>query len=344
MRFNRAFNLRDGGGRKLHRCPDDRALRPQAALLAGVAGLAGVSVATMAAPLSATAGSPAVAAHIVPYEVRYEISLKDAEERAGIVIADGTLLSRLSGSACAGWSTDSRMAVRFVFRREGERETASHVASWESDDGNQFVSRIERRLNGRVVERIRVAVERPAANQPFRLMMTMPKKQEGTLPAQTLFPTIALKKLLAAAQAGERSLSLLLYEGDEDAAPQRVAVLIGKRRKAAGMADNVQAGQGGSAKATPKPASGDGRQEMKALQGRAYWPVSMAYYGPVRNRDGSKPSEKEREASRAGLPEYEVHFRLYENGITGNATLIYPEYTLRAKVHSIRLLPQEKCD
>ena len=307
--------------------------RPSTSLLAG-AGLAATLLALAtpglaAAPAPAPAGTAPV--RIVPYEVRYRVSLQHAEDRAGLVVADGVLTSRLAGSACAGWSSTSGMRVRFVFRREGVRETESRVTSWESDDGNQFVSRIERLLNGAPIERIRVSVERSGPGLPFHLRMRLPEKRNATLPASTLFPTAALKKILRAAMNGTPGLTMLLYEGDEETSPQHVVATIGRRH-----APLAQAGSDGSeTAASPTPAP---------LRGLAYWPVSLAYYGAVTRADGSTPTDKQREAARFGLPEYEVHFRLYENGISGNATLVYPDYVLKATVHDLKLLPPEKCD
>ena len=293
-----------------------------------------LAAAMFASPAAGLAGPAPQAAHealtprIAPYEITYRISLKEAQERAGIVLADGSLFSRLEGGACAGWSTTSGMKVRFVFRREGVRETESRVISWESDDGNQFISRIERLLNGAPVERIRARAERAAPGLPFRLSLKLPEKRSALLPPDTLFPTAALKKLLRAAASGKRTLSMLLYEGDEELSPQHVVAIIGKKRAPLTSARDT----GAAAAAVPE-----------ALRGLAYWPVSLAYYGPIRRADGSKPDEKEQEAARFGLPEYEVHFRLYENGITGEATLVYPDYTLKAAVEKVRLLPEEKC-
>ncbi len=308
--------------------------RVAAAVLAGLL-LAGQGAGATPLPQAA---HEARAAHIVPYEVRYEVSLKSAQDRAGIVLADGVLASRLAGSACEGWSTNSMMKVRFVFRREGTRETESRVVSWESADGNQFISRIERFLNGTPVERISVVAERKAAGLPFRLRMSMPEKHSALLEPQTLFPTAAMKRLLRAAMNGEKNLSLLFYEGDEDAAAQQVVAIIGKRR-----APLAQAGAKGDEGARRKNGKAESPATPQILRELAFWPVSLAYYGPVKRKDGSKPTDKEREAARAGLPEYEVHFRLYENGITGDALLVYPDYVLSARVVSASLLPMTPC-
>ncbi len=298
-----------------------------------------VTVVAHAAPLSESTAHGESPVRIVPYEISYDVSLKSAEERSGMLMASGVLFSRMEGSPCEGWSSTSRMKVRFVFRREAVRETESRVASWESDDGNRFYSRIERYLNGLPVETVRVKASRDRAGRPFRLEMTEPERRATELPPQTLFPTTALKKLLAAARQGRRELTMLLYEGDEEAAPQHVVALIGRRH--APLMPASEAGE----KAGPHERKVREREEgdLPQLRQRPYWPVSLAYYGPVVRKDGSRASDREREAERFGLPEYEVHFRLYDNGVTGDALLIYPDYVLRAKATKLRLLQPAAC-
>ena len=298
-----------------------------------------VTATALSAPLSESTAHGDAPVRIVPHEISYEVSLKSAEERSGMLMASGVLFSRMEGGPCEGWSSLSRMKVRFVFRREATRETESRVASWESDDGNRFYSRIERYLNGLPVETVRVKTSREKAGRPFRLEMSEPERRTAKLPPQTLFPTTALKRLLAAARQGRRELTMLLYEGDEEAAPQHVVALIGRRHAPLTPASD------GSGKAGPheRQAREQEQGDLPQLRQMSYWPVSLAYYGPIVRKDGSKPSDREREAARFGLPEYEVHFRLYENGVTGDALLIYPDYVLRAKVTKLRLLEPARC-
>ena len=302
-------------------------------------GLLAFQTGMQAGPLVEAAGKPRGQVRIVPYEIAYDIGLVRAAERSGLLIASGRLTSRLEGGACEGWSSTSRMKVRFVFRREATRETESRVASWESDDGNRFYSRIERYLNGLPVETVRVRVERERAGQPFRLHMTEPEKRERKLPPATLFPTAALKELLRVAHAGERQRTFLLYEGDEDAAPQHVVALIGRKRAPLKPASD------GGAQAGPheRQAMEHERGDLAMLRQMPYWPVSLAYYGAIVRKDGSTPTDREKEASGFGLPEYEVHFRLYENGVTGEALLIYPDYVLSAHPVRLKLLAPARC-
>ena len=284
---------------------------------------------------------------LAPYEVTYDIRLKEVSERSGIIFASGHLFSQLKGGPCEGWTSLSRMRVRFVFARRGTRETESRVTSWESDDGNRYHSLIQRYLNNRKLESVKVSVSRAHAGAPFILRQTEPEKRVTTLPADTLFPTAALRRILHAARHGRRHLSLLIYEGDREAAPQRVAVIIGRRQTP--RVANASTGGDATAERGHGRKAGDEEGTPAWLSRQPYWPVSLAYYGVVggpEKVDGNDGGEADREAEerRFGLPEYEVHFRLYDNGVAGDAMLVYPDYMLEARVKDLRMLPPAACD
>ncbi len=309
-------------------------------LLAGAPAALGTA---MAAPQGANSLDVREAGMPRPHALRYEITLHEAQERSGIIAADGVLASRLRGGSCEGWTSDSRMQVRFVFRRLGVRETDTRVSSWESDSGDTYYGVLQRSLNGRMLETYRVRARRTRPGAPFALRMLEPKRQDGQLPASTLFPTGALKRVLRAAHEGERTISLLLYEGDDEMAPQQVVVTIGGRRTAIDAAARTPPEHGDEA---GERDTGD----LALLARMPYWPVSMAYYGPPRadekddaRTEGGEEALIREEARRRGVPEYEVSFRLYENGITGDALLIYDDYVLRARVVELKLLPAAAC-
>ncbi len=316
-----------------------------AAALCAVGLLMGTGAASPTARVPVATQAQGQAVELAPHELAYDIRLKDVSDRSSIVFASGSLLSRLEGASCEGWTSTSRMKVRFVFERRGERETESRVTSWESDDGNHYHSLIERYMNGARMETIRVQASRPRAGVPFTLRMTEPERLTTTLPASTLFPTMALKRLIQAARAGRRTLSMLIYEGDREAAPQRVVAIIGARREGRVSATST----GDDAVSTTPETSEDNATAVAALRGKPYWPVSLAYYGVENGSSGPAEADetrkqREEEERRFGLPEYEVHFRLYDNGVTGDALLIYPDYVLKAQVKSLRMLPAPACE
>lgn len=59
-----------------------------------------------------------------------------------------------------------------------------------------------------------------------------------------------------------------------------------------------------------------------------YWPVTVGYF----ERDGSKD-----------LPEYQVSFHLYPNGISDSLTLDYVDFRLKADLTELTLLETPAC-
>lgn len=64
------------------------------------------------------------------------------------------------------------------------------------------------------------------------------------------------------------------------------------------------------------------------LKGLAHWPVTISYF----------PA-----ASQEPLPEYETSFELFSNGVTGNITVDYPEFSMKGQLIALHLLPKTGC-
>ncbi len=257
------------------------------------------------AAVSAAAGTPApMAAH----EAVYELTLQKATRRSGIVAARGRIVMALRGSTCEGWSQTSRMMVHYVFRRRGLRVTDARTTSWEAADGSAFSYASSNYVNGRKTREIRLQAV-TGGDGAGSVRFSRPKMRTTSLPRGVLFPQAAMKRVIEQARLGKKGFSYLGYEGFEDGRARLIAVVIGK----------------------PRPA--DAR--FAALKGLSAWPVSFAYY-PL---DGAgKPREKD-----FGLPEYEMVFILYENGVVSDVDFIYRDMTLTGHLSRLKILPRPPC-
>ncbi|MGD1933817.1 MAG: EipB family protein, partial [Candidatus Phaeomarinobacter sp.] len=66
-------------------------------------------------------------------------------------------------------------------------------------------------------------------------------------------------------------------------------------------------------------------QELASL---GYWPVQVSYFDP---NDVS------------GLPDYEVAFRFYENGVSTGLVMDYGDLMIGADLMSLEILPRPEC-
>ncbi len=244
----------------------------------------------------------------------YDLELDAAARRSGIVSARGRIVMSLEGGPCAGWSTTTRMVVDYVFRRRGERLSDARNTSWESADGKVFRYSSANYSNGLLRRRIRLVAEHgEGADAPVVLKLTLPRKRRTELPAATLFPEAAARRVIAAALSGRGSFRYIGYEGFENGRPRLISVMIGKMRR-------------------QKPRKGP----LAPLAGLRFWPVSIAYY----------PAPPEGAPARRdfGLPEYELSLRLFENGVADDVTLRFPDFSLRGRLKELRMHPPQACD
>lgn len=63
------------------------------------------------------------------------------------------------------------------------------------------------------------------------------------------------------------------------------------------------------------------------------WPVSMAFF----------PYDKDTSQTDS-VPDYEMHFTLFPDGIVRDMTAVYPDFTLRQSVTDLKLLEKPLCD
>jgi hypothetical protein len=261
----------------------------------------------------AVAMSPALAGHaaetpeMASYRAVYDLELLRAGQKTGISAAEGRFVMEVRGSACAGWSTETRMVVEMHFRRRGSRLNDFRDTSWEAADGSTFRYAARRYVNGMKSGDHALQATREAPNTPVIIRFTRPRRPQATLPPGTLFPMQFTARLVAAAREGRRRLSVSLYEGNEDAREREVVAIIG-----------------------PPHARPSAEPGTAALSGLVSWPVSLAYYKPSSRRD-------------FGLPEHEVSFRLYENGVVSDVILGYRDHALKGTLVRYEPLPATPC-
>ena len=72
----------------------------------------------------------------------------------------------------------------------------------------------------------------------------------------------------------------------------------------------------------------------RLVAGLTSWPISLAYY-PLGRGAPEEGSE--------GLPEFEIGFRLFENGIAGDVLLDYRDFALGGRLTLLQKLPAGGC-
>lgn len=266
--------------------------------------IAGVALAAaVLAPAVFAETSPARAgegAALVPHKAVYQLSLREAQEAAGITDVRGLMVYDFRGDACAGYSTDFRFMTEFVDAAGEGLVTDLRSSAHETADGGRLTFATSVYMNQALQEQSEGVAETAAG----KVTLKQPQAGQLDLPQAAIFPTTHLRKVLAAARRGETLLLADVYDGSETGDKVfATTTVIGARQQPSGG----------------KTAAGDVLPEVAA------WPVSIAYFDPASETGGEE------------TPAYQMSFLLYENGISGGMTLNYGDFILDGQLDHLEL-------
>lgn len=264
-----------------------------------------LGVAVLAAIGSNAWGGVTIQAH----RAVYDLKLERTSEGSNISGADGRMVMELTGSACDGWSTSFRRVMEL---RPSEGETQlfdDQVASWESADGLSLQINDKQFINNRLDTETRLKADLDGG-KGGRGEITEPKAEAFELPAGVLFPMAHQKRLMEAAERGETRDVSILYDGASGSKIYKVISFIGK----------------------PKAGGADANTD-EALKDMRSWPLSITFYEYDKNTQMSEE-----------LPDYQINFPIYENGVAGTLSIDYGGYVISGKLTSLEILTQQKCE
>ncbi len=269
-----------------------------------------LAIAPLAAGLPAWAqGAPAAprpVAQLAPHRAVYDLSLARAGGTRSVEGARGRIVFEFTGDACKGWSLNYRQVTMLESGETGTRLSDLRNTTQEAAGGRDFRFRTQTIADGRSAPAVEGRAERTDAG--VRVSLTAPRRDALTATGTVLFPSAQMRALIAAARAGERTLSVKVFDGSDDGRKvYDTLALIGPQR------------------AETETAEAPLRQgPMRAM---ARWPVTLSYFAP---------GEGER------TPVYTLGFDLYENGVSGALRLDYGEFALRGETTRLDLLPESR--
>lgn len=254
-------------------------------------------------------GSPASAAGsgLSPHRAVYVMKMIASDEGSDIASVSGRLVLEWQGSACEGWVTNQRIVNRMGSKQGDAFVSDFRVSSWEAGDGNAYTFSMIHYINGQTVEEIEGSASRDGASGG-EATLTKPDDGSITLPGGTVFPTEQIGLMLDAALAGKTVYSVPVFDGSDTEHYFDTTAIIGG--KGTGTPDGEEADAGG------------------ALAGISYWPVQVSYFDPGNNN---------------GLPDYEVAFHVYENGVSTGLVMDYGDLVIGAELTQLDMLPVPDC-
>ena len=141
------------------------------------------------------------------------------------------------------------------------------------------------------------------------MKMSKPQPAKFDVSMDVVFPTAQLLQIIKAAQAGEATFGVKIFDGsDPEGKVYDTLTVIGH--------------------ASDAPINDDAATKSEALKGINHWPVAVSYFDPEK---------------KDGTPNYVLSFDLFANGVSGNLKLDYGDYVLNGKLSKFEPIAQKPC-
>ncbi|MSO65135.1 MAG: DUF1849 family protein [Alphaproteobacteria bacterium] len=261
-------------------------------------------LAVAAALVSAGVGT-ATAVNLQPHLGIYELRLQTARPGANVTDVTGRLVIEVTDS-CDGVAQTQRMLLKMTGNDGRDVTSDANHTTWESRDGQTIRFQVKNIVDGEIDEEYAGRADLAAKGQGGKITFTKPDLQPIPLQAGTVFPTEHFIDLINAGITGQRVLDRRVYDGS---GPE-------------GIFD--------AAAVLSAPGETTDADVAAQLAKERAWRVRVAYFG-VGEEAASKRA--------SGVPEYEVGFRLHENGIATDIVLDYGTFVLRGAMKRLEYLP-----
>ena len=277
-------------------------------------------MALAAAALVLAAAMPAVAAPadgvaLAPHRAVYDLRLLKSHGSRGVASVRGRILYDFSGNACDGYDLKFRQ-VSELDSGEGKAVLSDlNSTTWEDANARSFRFSSQNRMNEKAADTVNGEAERRA--KAVAINLTKPKLKALTMPVTAVFPTEHMRRIIAAARAGQTMLELPVYDGSETGEKlYNTFTLIGKA---------IPPGA--------KPPT-DATATVPALAKLTRWPVTISYFEQRADSEIRKGEQ---------TPVYVIGFELYENGISRALILDYSDFTIAGDMTSLEMKKAKPC-
>jgi len=260
----------------------------------------------------AAEGQPAAvpAQALAAHRAVYDLSLVEARDRAGVRQISGRLVYEFTRHDCRSVLTYRQ--VMSMLSGEGQGGVLDFRSTTdETDASTSFSFKTSSTMAGQPQTSLDGSAKRGKGDE-VQVALKQPEPKTATLPAEALFPTQHLRRVLAAAEAGEVTVAADVFDGGDpgDTASPSVTFI-------------------GPTLAPPGPGA-DAVLKTAGLDKLRHWPVSISYF------DSAKADSEQ-------TPKFIFGADLFENGIAGSLRLDYGNFVVSGKLVGLDVLPAGAC-
>jgi len=205
--------------------------------------------------------------------------------------------------ACDGYVLNQRFVIETT-TDDGTILNNMVLNSWEALDGKSFRFKMRDEVNGDLEQELKG--EGKLSSRGGSVTFTQPEDTDLDLPPMTMFPTEHTVRLLALARSGGNWLQASIYDGASADAYSEVGGFIGAEL----------------------PVETGTNPVVASLKGQRSWRIRLAYFTSEKTQD---------------TPDYEIAYRLYENGVADDIVFDYGDYAIRATLKLLELKPRDAC-
>ncbi len=251
---------------------------------------------------------PAPDMPLADHRAIYRVTLLKATGTKSPTSARGKVSYEFDGSACAGYSQNFRQITEMQPAEGATRLSDMRSATFEDADGKSFSFDVKTSVDRNAPEIVDGHAEREGGDV-LQIKLSKPAEQALDVDQEVLFPTAHLKRIIAAAKAGQHIVAVKVFDGSDDGKKvYDTTTIIG--RPMTGPTDDA------------------GAARVVAMDAMARWPVVISYF-----EEGHKDKE----------PAYTLGFELYENGVSRALRFDYGDFVLAGQMVSLDMLPGKPC-
>jgi EipB-like len=256
----------------------------------------------------------AAQAVLAPHRAVYDMTLERSGASAGISALTGRMVFELKGNACTGFEQTMRFVTETLDRNGKTSVTDQRSTFYENYRKSRFRFETDQYRNDRLSSKTRGVAIRAKGPATLTVKIKSPTPKQLNIKRSVVFPVEHSVRLLEAAQSGVKLFAADLFDGSEKGEKVYATTAALGERQAPGINAKLSKLKGAA-----------------SLDKLAAWPVSLSYF---------KIDGKRRDA----VPNYELSFIYFENGVSRKLFIDYGTFSMRGRLTNLTMLPQKACD
>lgn len=236
--------------------------------------------------------NPAKAVQLSGHRISYSVALESRKQNSDVVAVTGDS-DYIFRDTCKGWTTTDNTNMLLNYESGRVYEIKSTTTSFEDKNGNDFEFQVQRRnpVEMEYSGKVKTSLFLRKREALFDISNAPPQKFD--LGRDVMFPVQFIQLLLDAAERGDNYVNRRVFDATEVQGASDYSAVIGKPIL---LSEGIH----------------------PLLAGKRAWPVHLAFF-----EDNQETGEI--------MPDYEVSFTLYENGVSDAIAIDYGDFVVRFK-------------